>query len=342
MFARDPVAGELCVYWLPWSPQLGLHPWRVALDAAQARTLATLLDSRDSAGAACAFDPVVVRLRYGGSAVTATATCGIAGLLSVGDRVEHLSSPATDALAGLVQPPLHPETVRVIATPGGNVGRPLWQTALRMRRTGWIADLAEVSDPQIPFGQVIWQTPLAGTPLQADAAWFEFLVATRPEPPCDGDQLAGLSAGTQGATQMNFGGVSLLDTSSQPCSLSGRLVLRGIDARGRPVTNTLTQTIASPIELSPNATAHDVEINPNGRLIAGFSFVGPETTGVKPLPCGRSPKVTPAAWSITLTSGETVRFANRPTGPGGPYWSCGGGIGHPPGNPSTVNVVNVG
>jgi hypothetical protein len=328
---RDPVAGELCVYWSPHLPGLAPYPWRAVLDRTQARTLALLLDSRGTGSSCDGGSPTLARLQFRRSVFVAQATGCSPELLTTSHGSEPLAPPAAIALAGLFTPPLHP--ARTTATPG-YVGGQLWPSALAARQHGIQVVLAEASDPPVPFDQVLWQTPLPGTPQQTGVVELSLIVATRPEPTCRSDQLAGRYLAGGSATQLHFGGFAVFDGSPEPCSLRGTLAFHGIDPTGQPDTNAVTEQIGPPVQLSPRASAPKLVSNPAGSLVAEFGFVGPDTA-VSP----NCRSVTPAAWSLELTGGAVLRVTNQPTrlatsGSGVPFSSCDGSIGHAPGAPA--------
>jgi hypothetical protein len=230
-----------------------------------------------------------------------------------------LSPLGATALESLVTPPLL-SGAKLVPSPD-YVGQQLWPAALATKRNGFVVNLFEANDPQAPFGRVIWQTPLAGSPIDNGAGFFEFVVATRPAPACQSNQLIGRYFATSGVTQSNSGIFYVLDTSQQPCSLHGALAFHGVDAADQPDTETVTEHIGAPVDLSPMASVRGLTSNPAGELVATFTLAGPQKAAT-----GCSRTTTPAAWTLTLAGGTVIRSPNHPTNAGAPFNSCYGTI----------------
>ena len=320
---RDPDAGELCVYWSPPRPlpvTSVSFPWRTLLGPAQAQTLALLLRAPGTGSSSCDIaSPVLVRLRSGKRVFAALASGCKPELLAVGAGAEPLSALGALALNGLVTPPLL--SGAKLAPAPDYVGQQLWPAALASKRRAFVVNLFEANDPQAPFGRVVWQTPLAGSPLYASAGFFAFVVATRPAPACQSNQLTGRYFATNGVSQSNSGIFYVLDTSEHPCSVRGALAFHGVDAGGQADTETVSEHIGAPVDLSPLASVRGLTSNPAGALVATFSLAGPQKAAT-----GCSRTTTPAAWTLTLAGGTVIRIPNHPTNAGAPFNSCYGTI----------------
>ena len=316
---RNPVAGELCVY----GPRLPvgdvLRPWRAVLGPVQAQTLALLLRSPGT-GASCDTDsPALVRLRYQGGVFSAVASGCKPELLAARAGAEPLSALGAAALEGLVTLP-PPGRAKLVPSPD-YVGQQLWPAALATHRQEFAVTVAEANDPQAPFGRVIWQTPLADSPVDASAGFFQFIVATRPALACRNNQLVARYFATTGVSQSNAGFFYLFDPSQQPCSVHGTLTFHGVDESGQPDTDTVTEHIGGSVDLSPLVSLRGLTSNPAGALVATFDFAGPAAAATG---CART--TTPAAWTLTLTGGPVIRIPNRPTNAGAPFNSCYGNV----------------
>ena len=191
----------------------------------------------------------------------------------------------------------------------------------------------EIVDPQQPFGAVFWQEPLPGVrqtkPPQAD-----LLVAVAPEPRCAARQLAGRYLNAGNRTGNHFGNIVLLDSSSLPCRLSGRITLTGLDQAGHPDTVAATETLEPPLVLSPHAIPRAVLTRPSSTLAAIFGFAAevrddPRANGGL---C-YSHESYPATWSLRLGRQAPLRFADGGPGSGGRFLTCHGNFGFTFGSP---------
>jgi len=306
---RGPVAAQLCVYRGAKAGPAQLAETAV-LSASRARTVALLIDTRAGSGSSCdAGSPVLLRLRYpGGTTFSGLAAGCSPEVLATGGRLEVLAPEASLALGGLLPAPPGGRTVRV----PDYLGRRLAQ----VRPTP--LSLYELTDPSVPFGQVVWQTPLPGT-RQGAAGGVQLVLGVHPAPPCRASQLAGRYTGTGAGAGSYIGGIALADSSAQPCTLTGRLTLTGLRASGEADTATASERLRPGLVLSPGAGPR---LTPPA-LIAVLGFAGPNDDATQT--CFHHETV-PAAFSITLGTGGTVRVLNRAVATGGPFRTCHGGL----------------
>lgn len=304
----DPLAGQLCVYKTDWGGPIPLR-FSAHLTGAEARALSLLLDRRGGPGPSCDYGhPVLMRLRYPSGRVISRLAEGCAPELvwTPGGRRE-LSPSGTLAVGGLIEPPLtrHGRMTRVPNYVGQRLATAVRSFQRRFHAPGEGLAPYELEDPGVPFGRVVWQTPLPGSAEPAGGAGGNVIVAVHSEPLCRADQLLGRYINGQGLTAgLNLGGIELFDTSAHTCSLQGRIALHGIASGGRAATQTYSQPVRPPLVLSPRTTLTTVEHDPASALIATFSF-----TFSSPIGC-RAPKVI-QAWTVTLGNGSTLRITNR-------------------------------
>jgi hypothetical protein len=183
--------------------------------------------------------------------------------------------------------------------------------------------ISEFVDPSAPFGEVVWQTPLASSVQDRGDAGAELIVAVDRSPPCRAAELHGEYVNGGFGTGDHFGTIVVLDAGRAPCTLAGRLALVGVDAAGRPDTNATTIPATPPLVLSPRASGTTITT-----LYASFIIGG----GL----CRR--ETAPARWLLHVAGG-TVRFPDghamppdqlvygQVAGRDGPFFSCFGGIG---------------
>lgn len=327
----NPTAAQLCVYADP-NPKLSLPalPWTALLPQTQARTLSLLLDSRGGLGPSCdAGFPALIRLSYPHGRILSALAAGCdPEQLSTPTGTGTLSPTASLAVGALLDPP-------AVRGGGGRVrvlnyiGQALAAAARAAKRYlkaafDFRVSPYELNEPAVPFGQVVWQTPLAGTEQYASFGPLVLTVATHRSPPCRADQLHGRYHNGGEAMNSQFGAIDLLDTSPQACSLNGRLTLTGIGATGRPETETVSEPIAPPLLLSPRTSLRTLARDPAAALIATFGFTGAQSDTPNLICDVRT--TTPTAWSLTLSSGVTLHIANGAPGEGGPFSSCRGNL----------------
>lgn len=324
---------QLCVYRVPIrKPATSAVLARTAImSRAQARTFTRLIDSGGGDRWSCDDgDPALVRLRYAGGRTRSLLAAGCAPeLVRTPTGVRRLSSTASFAVGGLAQPPLI-RSDPVTAT-FDYLGRRLAIAVREAHRNFPGAGSAavfdyELDDPTVPFGRVVWQRPLAGTAQDALVGEVELVVAVHPAKACRADQLEGRYRNGGNATESHFGSIDLLDVSGRPCTLEGRLELTGLDAAGRPATDTVSGRIAPGVVLSPGATVTTLDRDPAAALIAGVYFSG-NAAGANGL-CYRHETI-PVAWSLMLAgagAAAALRIENGGPGAGGSFFSCRGSL----------------
>jgi hypothetical protein len=328
----DPTGGELCIYETVIREEItpALQA-RVLLSRARARTFAELLDTRGGAGKSCAGQsPVILRLRYRRSQTLPAIASGCdPEVLSTPAGVEVLSSAASNVLGGLLDAPIDSDgAIRVF----DYIGRPLASAAAaairHLKSAGAVnVGVAELNDPGVPFGRVVWQFPLAETEQDATSGSVDLIVATHHSPPCLSNQLLGRYQTTGFATGNIFGRVDIIDTSPQACSVTGSLTLTGIARDGRPDTHARSTTLGSALVLSPLATLRTVAHDPAATLAVSVGLSGDNRDDPKAANglC-YSHETVPKMWSITLSTGAHLLIPNG--GPGEKqFGSCHGNLG---------------
>jgi hypothetical protein len=327
LLARDPLAGELCMYATAGKRRATLRA-RVILTAASARTLALLLDARGGSGPSCDVgQPVLVRLRYEGGRQRSDLAGGCDPERLLTRRGAAVLAPiASAAVGGLLA--LVPAQGRLVRTPE-LVGRPFAAAARAARGYGGVT-VGEVIDPSSVTGTVVWQVPLAGAERTRSDSGISVIVAVRRSARCRGSELRGHYVNGGLATQGHFGAVVLAAASPRPCSLAGPLRLGGLTAAGRLATGIVTIRLRRPVVLTPSAGAARFGLRGGGGLVATLGFAG-ETDGppfTSRAACAAR-EVHPARWELELPGGGRLEIANGRGGRG--FYSCGGNLVRPPG-----------
>jgi hypothetical protein len=325
MVPLDPIAGQLCVYSFDRGAPTTLQ-WTAALLRGRAGTLALLLDRRGrpgGRGGSCdGGHPALIRLRYPNSVLRSILTAGCdPELVSTPAGLKALSPTGALPVAALIDPPLT-RGDRVTPVPD-YVGQPLASVARAFRQhfhaTGEGLSPYELIDPAVPFGQIVWETPLPGTAQAMGSTGASLIVAVHSEPPCRADQLRGRYANGEAGVGDQFGGIEVIDISSGPCSVKGRLTLHGVDSDGRPDTDTVTEQIGQTLVVSPSTTLRTLERDPAAALIMGFGFSGNASR------CYDHETV-PKVWSLTVNTDVTIRIPNVAPGERGRFYSCYGNL----------------
>lgn len=181
----------------------------------------------------------------------------------------------------------------------------------------------ELSDPAVPFGEIVWQSPLPGTRESAASAGVQLVVAVRAAPPCRASQLIGRYTGTGAGAGIYIGSIALANSSPKACTLSGRLALSGLSADGHADTVTVSERLEPALVLGPRATPRPRRPD----LVAVFGFAGPNDDASQT--CFHHETI-PSTFSLALSAGGTVLVANRGRATGGPFRTCHGGLSFTP------------
>lgn len=134
---------------------------------------------------------------------------------------------------------------------------------------------------------------------------------------------------------MDFGLIIFRNTGAEPCRLAGLVRVIGLNAAGRPVTNTATSVFADPGVLSPHAPPVPALAAPApGELAYGWTLAAEYRDGPASIDHGYCQPlwVIPAAWRIVLPGGTTfvIRNAdprNQGLAPSGCLITCQGRLG---------------
>jgi hypothetical protein len=275
------------------------------------------------------FDQLI-RLSYpAGAASQALVTftsCQLAIVTAAG-RSGTLTSPLQDDLFGYTMITAHdrgrrvPDVIGLSATAAVSVAR--------HHQFGLTVD-GEAADAAVPFGTIIFQTLPAGTvdagpsPLSIGA-----FVAVGRAPACLPGELR-LDYRAGGASAGNdFGGIVFRNVSGQPCRLTGRVTITGVDASGQAVTSTATGVVAPPGVLSADTPRVMDGAGPSAASMVYLWSLFAEYRDAA-TPSGLCPQqVVPAAWQVRLPGGAKVMVRNADPrvpvlGPSGGFVTCRG------------------
>lgn len=281
-----------------------------------------VVSNRPSGGSDCVPDPLVFRLRTTGADVVTVTAAGCE--LSRGSDVAVLTQGAGEQLSSLggdrIDPPYH-------STPDVMGGRLDHAIRVQRRRHWKVHAEAEEMDSSVPFGTIVWQSPLPGALQDLDISEIAAVVAVRAAPPCRGDQLRGEYQENSPTTgNGRNGAIGLRSISRQPCSLGGVVRVVGRNRHKRPVTDSFTFRARVPIVLS--RTRRGVP-----SLNAGTSAFEGSTQGNVSLPHGVTCDhlVEPATWFLTFGDHQHVSLANRDPhsalNENAAFYSCRGNVG---------------
>ena len=309
------VTAVICQYALhPSAKTSGLVP-RIALAGGAAQGLAAVLDSAAVVAGQpprCAspgpFAQIIVFSYRTGPAVTASVQFGCtatSGLVTVGAS-SGVTSQALDAdLFALTEarpPGSGPATPDLIGLGAAAAARAAARHGFTLAVDG------AAPDAEVPLGTVIFQALPPGAVDAVPGGQVDVMLAVPRAPACTAAQLAmsyrdgGLGAGS------DFGGIAIRDVSAAACQLAGPVSVTGLDASGRPVTETVAARFASPGVLSPHGPiVPDHDTPPPGDLEYWMPLGAEYRDG--DTPSGLCPRqLTPAAWRVTLAAGGfTVR-----------------------------------
>ena len=298
---------------------------RLVLRGAAAAGLVAALDATgpmtphatrcDRAAGLLPFDQLI---RFGyrdgraGQAVVTFTGC-LLGVVTAGGRSGTLTGPfqydlfSYTSITGHDRGPLVPDAIGLGAAAAASLAQ----------RHGFSLSVDdEAVDPAVPFGVVIFQSPL---PAVRDSLWPAYslgvIVAVSRAPACQADQLRlDYRAGGAGAGN-DFGLIVFRDVARTPCRLSGQVAITGVDAAGRAVTNTATAFFAAPGVLSPDtARVRDGAGAPPASMVYSWSLVA-EYRDDPASPGGLcTDRVIPVAWRVSLPGGFTVTVPNADSG----------------------------
>ncbi|HEY6276240.1 MAG TPA: hypothetical protein VIX86_07895, partial [Streptosporangiaceae bacterium] len=314
-----PVTAVICQYPLGVPQAKAGIARRIALPAAAADGLAAVLDGAGPAPAdvrRCsglrADLPFAQVLRFGyasGRVISAAvqySPCPVA-LVTVGRRAVGLPGPAKDdlfydtSLGPASQGPRTPALIGLTAAAAS--------ATARRGHFDLLVDGGAV-DPRVPFGTVIFQTDPPGWP--EGSGQVNVILAVRPAPACTARQLAAGFTGAQPGAGNDMGSIVVRDIGAVPCTLPGPLRLTGLGVAGRPVTGTVSSTVAGPAVLSPGAAP----VSRLGRLapgeLVGTLLLAAEYRDDPASPDGlcTAHQVAPARWRITLPAGPAITVPN--------------------------------
>jgi hypothetical protein len=143
-------------------------------------------------------------------------------------------------------------------------------------------------------------------------------VAVPPAPACTATQLALTYLGGDPGAGNDFGLISVRDTSGQPCTLTGPLVVTGLNARGSAVTSTIRPEVTGTAVLSP----HEGELarGAGGRLagerpgefIGEVPLYAEYRDGPSVVDNGYCEPlwVVPVTWRVVLPDGKSLTVTN--------------------------------
>jgi hypothetical protein len=337
-FPPDAVATELCLYDEPFRSHASVAPGaptlvaRKDLDAQTTKVFTRLVRSTASGESCDGGSPVLIRLQ------TSRGDVRSLSLLAAGCSPEMLRSPGgtgrvdSAILGGLLNPPpVIPEPE--IAAPS-EIRMPLEQAAERFARWEKVHLLSvppggagELIDRDVPFGTVIWQSPLPGVPQARDLVSASFIVAVTRAPACTTSELRGQYEDNGNLTGGHYGSIVLFDQGARPCTLGGRVTLTGLNARGRPAEGSISEPLRGMLVLSPRATSDQVVHAYGSAIVGTVGFGGGEDQQA----VGGCREAIPARWRVRLSTGATVLVPNIPPvvradPKNGPFFSCVGSL----------------
>lgn len=276
----------------------------------------------------------LIRLSYAGGAtshalVTFTS-CGFSVVTAAG-RSGTLTSPFQDDLFAYAMITARDRGPRVPDVIGLSVTAAV--SAARHHQFGLAVD-GEVADAAVPFGTVIFQTlPAGATDAGPSPLSIGVFLAVGSAPACrPGELRLDYRAGGAGAGN-DFGNIIFRDVAGQPCRLTGRVAMTGVDASRRAVTNTVTGVFASPGVLSPDTPRVRDGAGPSP---ASLVYLWPLMAEYRDAatPSGLcTQQVVPAAWRVRLQGGAVVMVPNADPGTparldaSGAFVTCRGRIG---------------
>jgi hypothetical protein len=155
-------------------------------------------------------------------------------------------------------------------------------------------------------------------------------------PACSLDGLALDYVGGGGATGNDFGTIRLRDVGASACLLEGPIIVAGIDAAGRVVTQTLSDPVAEGLVLTPGTPRRRPgQVAPRGETVADLRLIAPyrdDPTSVDGLCLNH--EVVPVQWRVALGDRtKLVRNAgydrHNPTNEFSSLVTCRGRLGPP-------------
>jgi len=339
LIRRGAVVAVICQYALsPSAKTAGLLP-RIVLHGAAAAGLAAVLDdARPVTGPPrCAGFPYGQLIVFGyraGPVVTAAVRFGVcsSGVVTVGSRAAVFGSPLHDDLFSYTWLGRHdrgPVTPDVIGLSAAGA-------AAAARRHGFTlqVDGAALGDAEPPE-TVLFQSLPPGAIDPGPGTQLDVILAVPHAPACTASQLAlGYRGGGFGAGT-DFGLIIFRNTGAAPCRLAGLVRVTGLNAAGRPVTDTATSVFADPGVLSPHAPPVPAHAAPApGELAYEWTLAAEYRDGPASIDRGYCQPlwVIPAAWRIVLPGGTTfvIRNAdprNQGLAPSGGLITCQGRLG---------------
>jgi PASTA domain-containing protein len=279
------------------------------------------------------FDQLV-RLSYAGGttseALVTFTSCELAVVTAAGGSGT-LTSPFQDDLFAYTVITAHDRGPRVPDVIGLSVSAAV--SAARHHQFGLTVN-GEVTDAAVPFGTVVFQTLPAGAidagPSPVSIGVF---LAVGSASACRPGQLRlDYRAGGAGAGN-DFGNIIFRDVARQPCRLTGRVAITGMDASGQAVTNTATGSVAPPGVLSPDTPrVRDGAWPQPASLVYLWSLIAEYRDAATPSGlCTQH--VVPAAWRVRLPNGAVVMVPNAdaqtptPLEASGAFVTCRGQFG---------------
>jgi Protein of unknown function (DUF4232) len=333
------VVAVICQYALSPSPKSARLLPRIVLRGAAAAGLAVVLDDARpvSSPPRCAGFPYGQLIVFGyraGPAVTAGVRFGAcsSGVVTVGSRSAVFGSPLQDGLFFYTSLGRHdrgPVTPDVIGLSAAGAA-----TAARRHGFALQVDGAALDDA-VPLETVVFQSLPPGAIDPGPGTQLDVFLAVPHAPACTASQLAlGYRGGGAGAGN-DFGLIIFRDVGAAPCRLAGLVRVTGLDAAGRPVTNTATSVFADPGVLSPHAPPVPANAAPApGELAYGWTLAAAYRDGPAGIDHGYCQPlwVIPAAWRIVLPGGTTLVVLNadsrnRGVAPSGGLITCQGRLG---------------
>jgi Domain of unknown function (DUF4232) len=207
-----------------------------------------------------------------GPVVTAAVRFGVcsSGVVTVGSRAAVFGSPLHDDLLSCTWLGRHdrgPVTPDVIGLSAAGA-------AAAARRHGFTlqVDGAALGDAEPPE-TVLCQSLPPGAIDPGPGTQLDVILAVPHAPACTASQLAlGYRGGGFGAGT-DFGLITFRNTGAAPCRLAGLVRVTGLNAAGRPVTNTATSVFADPGVLRPHAPPVPAHAAPApGELAYGWTL----------------------------------------------------------------------
>ena len=155
-----------------------------------------------------------------------------------------------------------------------------------------------IVDPGAPNASVVLADP------ESDGHQVDVVIAVHFAPRCAFGQLAIQYRPGAAGMGNDFGAIELRNVSPDWCELAGPLQVTGLDSSGRAITNTVSNSVARRLELSPGAAPIPPHTNPPADQLIGQVLLSAEYRDDSKPPYGICvDRVVPSGWRVDLKAG---------------------------------------